>query len=220
MKTFVLEGTGCRCGGHRTNSGRLLPWRAPITLSSIVIIVATAGIVVIIIVSIDFGSNRRCTGRTSCSRRRRAGGCIRPVGGLRCGGSAAYRLLLVLLHAERRAIVGFRCIGPYHIIALDASALAVSLAKLKDTGFGTELFLSVLCREDVFEGIFVFAAPDARTTVTASGSSVTPRRATSRQFAGSPSGAGITVATPSIGDSFCTVVATAARNIIAVAVWR
>lgn len=128
----------------------------------------------------------------------------------------------MLLHAERRAIVGFRCISPYHIIALDASALTVSLAELKDTGLRAELLLPVLRREHVLERVFVFSAPDTgAAAVAAGGSSVTPRRATGRQFAGSPAGTGITVAaTPSVGARFRTVVATAAGNVVAVAVWR
>lgn len=208
----------CKRLTHRTNPGRLTPWGVPVTLATmVVIIVATA---VIVIVSIDFGTGRGCAGRTGRCRCRRAGGRIRSFGGLRCGGSAAYRLLLVLLHAERRAIVWFRCISPYHIIALDASALTVSLAELKDAGLRTELFLPVLCREYVLERVFVFATPDAGTAITAGGSSVTPRRATGRQFAGSPSGTGITVTTPSICACVRTVDATAAGNIVAVAVWR
>lgn len=67
----------------------------------------------------------------------------------------------MLLHAECRAIVRFWCVRSYHIIALDARALAVGLAELKDTGLRAELLLAVLGREDVLEGILVLAAPNA-----------------------------------------------------------
>lgn len=129
----------------------------------------------------------------------------------------------MLLHAERRAIVRFRRIGPYHIIALDAGALTVGLAELKDTGLRAELLLPVLRREDVLERVLIFATPDAGTAAVDGCCSVAPRRTTAgrRQFAGSPSGAGITtVATPSIGARFGAVDATAAGNVVAVAVRR
>lgn len=54
MKTFVLEGTGRRGRGHRTDSGRLSSWGIPAALPSIVVIVATA--VIIVIIPIDFGN--------------------------------------------------------------------------------------------------------------------------------------------------------------------
>lgn len=126
----------------------------------------------------------------------------------------------MLLHAERGAIVWFRCIGPYHIIALDARPFAVRLPELEDAGLGTELLLAVLRREDVFERVLVLAAPNAGTSAGAAGGgcSVAPRRAaTGRQFAGSPSGTGITPIMP-IGAWFRAVVATAARYVVAVAI--
>lgn len=54
MKTFVLEGTGRRGRGHRTDSGRLSSWGITAALPSIVVIVATA--VIIVIIPIDFGN--------------------------------------------------------------------------------------------------------------------------------------------------------------------
>lgn len=168
--------------------------------------------------------------------RRRGTNSTRPAiarGGLRCRSprAAAHRrcFLLVLLHTERRAIVGFWCIRPYHIIALDASSLTVSLAELEDARLRAELLLAVLGREDVLQGIFILAAPDAGAATDAASAagrcSVAPRRAATagRQFAGSPSGtAGVTVAAaaPPVRGRFRAVVATAAGYVVAVAIGR
>lgn len=75
----------------------------------------------------------------------------------------------MFLHTECRAIVRFRCIGSYHIIALDASSLTVSLSELKDAKLRAEFLLTVLRWPNVFERISVLTAPETRTDIATTG---------------------------------------------------
>lgn len=82
----------------------------------------------------------------------------------------------MLLHAERRAKVGFGRVRSYHIIALDAGALAVRLAELEDARLRAKLLLAVLRRQDVLERSFGLAAPDAGRGAAGGGRSVASGR--------------------------------------------
>lgn len=108
----------------------------------------------------------------------------------------------MFLHAKRRAKVWFGCVRSYHIIALDAGALTVRLSELEDARLRAELLLAVLRWQDVLEGGFSLATPDAgrgaargRRSVASRCSRGRPRRrAADGQFAWSATGTATTTA--------------------------